>query len=54
MRRSAAKFPQARHILGKSLLTSARGLSADFVHPNIDGVGEIARNLGAILEAEAL
>lgn len=54
VRRCAAKFPQARHIPGKSLLTSARGLSADFVHPNIDGVDEIARNLGAILEAEAL
>lgn len=54
VRRSAAKFPSARHIPGKSLLTSARGLSADFVHPNIDGVDEIARNLGAILEAEAL
>ena len=51
VRRSAAKFPQAFHIPGKSLLTSARGLSADFTHPNIDGVDEISRNLAAVLAA---
>ncbi|MBQ8509821.1 MAG: hypothetical protein IJ493_07945 [Clostridia bacterium] len=38
------------HIDGRTLLTSARGLSADFTHPNVDGVSEIAQNLGRILE----
>jgi hypothetical protein len=38
------------HIDGRSLLSSARGLSADFVHPNVDGVREIADKLGKIIE----
>lgn len=39
-----------KYIDGLSLLTSPRGLSADFVHPNVDGVREIADNLGRIIE----
>ena len=36
------RFP---YICGTELMTSTAGLSADFVHPNIRGVNEIAQNL---------
>lgn len=46
----AQSYPQLRHIDGRTLMSSARGLSADFVHPNVEGVREIADKLGEILE----
>lgn len=37
------------HIDGRTLLSGPRGLSGDFVHPNVEGVREIADNLAQIL-----
>ncbi len=48
--RKAAGDRDVFHIPGRSILTSARGLSGDFTHPNVDGVCEIAQNLGRVLE----
>ena len=33
------------YINGLDLLTSSAGLSADLVHPNVDGMAEISANL---------
>lgn len=41
--------PYIYHIDGRNLLSSPRGLSGDFVHPNVEGVREIADNLYAVL-----
>lgn len=38
------------YVNGLDLLTSSAGLSGDMVHPNVDGVAEIARNLTAELK----
>lgn len=46
----AGEHPELMHIDGLSLLSGPRGLSGDYVHPNVDGVREIAEKLGAILE----
>lgn len=42
--------PGLMHIDGRTLLSGPRGLSGDFVHPNVEGVREIADKLGKILE----
>lgn len=49
----SAEHPELLHIDGRKLLSGPRGLSGDFVHPNVEGVREIADKLGDILE-EAL
>ncbi len=45
------EHPELFHIDGRKLLSSARGLSADLVHPNVEGVREIAVKLGNWIEA---
>lgn len=42
--------PELMHINGLELLSGSRGLSGDYVHPNVDGVHEIGEKLGDILE----
>ncbi|MGN1128353.1 MAG: hypothetical protein ACI4T6_05285, partial [Candidatus Flemingiibacterium sp.] len=48
----AKTHSEIMHIPGRELLTGPRGLSGDFVHPNVEGVREIADRLGEILERE--
>ena len=48
----AKTYHEIMHIPGRELLTGPRGLSGDFVHPNVEGVREIADKLGEILERE--
>ena len=38
-------LPNLHYINGLSLLSDARGLSGDLVHPSPDGANEIAKNL---------
>ena len=38
------------HVSGLDLLSSSAGLSGDMVHPNLDGVAEIAHNITAALK----
>ncbi|MBE6561727.1 MAG: hypothetical protein E7662_11445 [Ruminococcaceae bacterium] len=47
VRRACAESECANvhYICGLDLLTSSAGLSADLVHPNVDGMAEIARNV---------
>ena len=45
-----AERPEIIHIDGRTLLSGPRGLSGDFVHPNVEGVREIADKLGKIIE----
>ncbi len=41
--------PEIYYVEGRKMLTSPRGLSGDFVHPNVAGVREIAENLTKVL-----
>lgn len=43
----AMRLPNVVHIRGMELLDRASGLSADFVHPNVRGVAQIADRLAA-------
>ena len=45
----ACAYPRLYHIDGRTLLSGPRGLSGDFVHPNVAGVREIADNLTRVL-----